>query len=57
MTATDMTSEDMRQTALTGIPMARIGEAVEIARAVVWLMSPAASYATGRCSRCRRRSA
>jgi NAD(P)-dependent dehydrogenase (short-subunit alcohol dehydrogenase family) len=30
-----------------GIPMARIGEADEIAEAVLWLLSPAASYVTG----------
>ncbi len=29
------------------IPMGRPGEAVEIAEAIAWLMSPAASYATG----------
>ena len=30
-----------------GIPMGRIGEAEEIAEAVAWLLSPAASYVTG----------
>jgi len=47
MTATDMSSPDMRKNALLSLPMGRVGEAEEIAEAVVWLMSPAASYATG----------
>ena len=47
MTATDMASPEMRSNALQGLPMGRIGEAEEIAEAIVWLMSPAASYATG----------
>ena len=47
MTATDMSSPDMRENALLSLPMGRVGEAEEIAEAVVWLMSPAASYATG----------
>jgi NAD(P)-dependent dehydrogenase (short-subunit alcohol dehydrogenase family) len=47
MIATEMTSEDMRKSALLGIPMGRIGEAEEIAKAVAWLISPASSYATG----------
>jgi NAD(P)-dependent dehydrogenase (short-subunit alcohol dehydrogenase family) len=48
MTATDMATDDMRQAAQKGgIPMGRIGEAEEIAEAVAWLLSPAASYVTG----------
>ena len=47
MTATDMSSDEMRNNALLSLPMGRVGEAEEIAEAVVWLMSPAASYATG----------
>jgi NAD(P)-dependent dehydrogenase (short-subunit alcohol dehydrogenase family) len=47
MTATDMSSDDMRKNALLNLPMGRVAEAEEIAEAVDWLMSPAASYATG----------
>jgi NAD(P)-dependent dehydrogenase (short-subunit alcohol dehydrogenase family) len=47
MTATDMASPEMQKIALTNLPMGRIAEAEEIAEAIVWLMSPAASYATG----------
>jgi NAD(P)-dependent dehydrogenase (short-subunit alcohol dehydrogenase family) len=48
MTATEMATEEMRAAVKNGgIPMARIGEAEEIAEAVVWLLSPAASYVTG----------
>jgi NAD(P)-dependent dehydrogenase (short-subunit alcohol dehydrogenase family) len=47
MTATDMSSEAMREAALAGLPMGRIASPDEIAEGVVWLMSPAASYATG----------
>jgi NAD(P)-dependent dehydrogenase (short-subunit alcohol dehydrogenase family) len=47
MTATDMASDAMRDTARRITPMGRIGEAQEIAEAVVWLLSPAASYVTG----------
>ncbi|MGD0719442.1 MAG: SDR family oxidoreductase [Roseiarcus sp.] len=47
MTATDMASEEMRAAALPGIPLGRVGAAEDIAEGVVWLMSPAAAYATG----------
>jgi NAD(P)-dependent dehydrogenase (short-subunit alcohol dehydrogenase family) len=48
MTATDMATDEMREAAKTGaIPMGRMGEAEEIAEAVAWLLSPAASYVTG----------
>ncbi len=47
MTATDMSSQAMRAAALAGLPMGRIAGPEEIAEGVVWLMSPAASYATG----------
>jgi NAD(P)-dependent dehydrogenase (short-subunit alcohol dehydrogenase family) len=48
MTATDMATDEMREAAKKGgIPIGRIGEAEEIAEAVAWLLSPAASYVTG----------
>jgi NAD(P)-dependent dehydrogenase (short-subunit alcohol dehydrogenase family) len=47
MTATDMASAEMRAAALPGIPLGRVGAAEDIAEGVVWLMSPAAAYATG----------
>jgi NAD(P)-dependent dehydrogenase (short-subunit alcohol dehydrogenase family) len=47
MTATDMSSKEMREAALTSLPMGRVGAAEEIAEGIIWLMSPAAAYATG----------
>jgi NAD(P)-dependent dehydrogenase (short-subunit alcohol dehydrogenase family) len=47
MTATDMSSKEMREAAMASLPMGRVGEAEEIAEGIVWLMSPAAAYATG----------
>jgi NAD(P)-dependent dehydrogenase (short-subunit alcohol dehydrogenase family) len=47
MTATDMSSAAMREAALASLPMGRVGAPEEIAEGIVWLMSPAAAYATG----------
>jgi NAD(P)-dependent dehydrogenase (short-subunit alcohol dehydrogenase family) len=47
MTATDMSSPAMREAALASLPIGRVASPDEIAEGVVWLMSPAASYATG----------
>ena len=47
MTATDMSSPEMREAALASLPLGRVGEPDEIAEGIVWLMSPAAAYVTG----------
>jgi NAD(P)-dependent dehydrogenase (short-subunit alcohol dehydrogenase family) len=47
---TPMTEETMRRRGeriMARVPMARMGKAVEIAEAVVWLCSPKASFVTG----------
>jgi 3-oxoacyl-[acyl-carrier protein] reductase len=40
-------SEDIKAKLLTGIPLARLGNADEIAHAVSFLASPGAGYITG----------
>ncbi len=45
--ATDMATDTMRENAKGGIPFGRLGEPAEIAEAVAWLISGAASYVTG----------
>jgi NAD(P)-dependent dehydrogenase (short-subunit alcohol dehydrogenase family) len=44
---TDMTSPDAEEAARSGTPMGRIGTPEEIAEAIAWLASPAASYVSG----------
>jgi NAD(P)-dependent dehydrogenase (short-subunit alcohol dehydrogenase family) len=47
MTATDMSTSEMREAAMLGIPMGRVATPDDIAEGVVWLISPAAGYVTG----------
>ena len=42
-----MVSEGMRTNGGPLIPMGRLGEPHEVAEAIAWLLSPAASYITG----------
>jgi NAD(P)-dependent dehydrogenase (short-subunit alcohol dehydrogenase family) len=44
---TDMTSPEAEAAVRSGTPMRRVGQPEEIAEAVVWLASPAASYVCG----------
>jgi len=44
---TEMNSQERQARVRPTIPMKRAGTATEIAEAVAWLMSPAASYVTG----------
>lgn len=45
--ATDMIGPEMRAKLAPNVPLGRVGEPEEIAGAVAWLMSDAASYVTG----------
>ena len=44
---TAMTTPDAREIAEKAVPMGRVGDVVEIAEAVSWLLSPASSFVTG----------
>jgi NAD(P)-dependent dehydrogenase (short-subunit alcohol dehydrogenase family) len=44
---TEMNSSDRQRRISPNVPMKRVGAALEVAEAVAWLMSPAASYVTG----------
>ncbi len=47
LTATDMPDAAVLESAGPTIPMGRVGEADEIAAAIVWLLSVQASYVAG----------
>lgn len=47
MTDTDMVTAEAASANMKNIPMGRLGEAEEIAEAIVWLMSDKASYTAG----------
>ena len=47
LTRTDMPDPAQFESALATIPMGRIGEAEEIAEAILWLVSDKASYTAG----------
>jgi len=47
LTETDMMPTAAHEIAAAAVPMGRVGQAAEVAEAVLWLVSPAASYVTG----------
>ena len=48
-------SDDIKNTLLSSIPLARLGKAEEIAHAVSFLASDGAAYITGETHSCERR--
>ncbi len=47
MIETEMNSSERLARLVPGVPIKRAGTAEEIAEAIAWLMSPAASYSCG----------